>query len=169
MRRWDRDFSESSGSRQRASPRTWLRQIRIRKKRFTKCASVVNAFGQWPVFCVLTRKLFTVRKMPRFAILPAGCPASGTPTFGWEAFDDLVSRTDEPRAICCISGNARRRASRRYKASGRATFLDRKGSPRRVYAEKPREFVRRIRVYWQTWQAEIPAPKDAENNALIPH
>ena len=40
---------------------------------------------------------------------------------------------------------------------------------RRVYAEKPRGFVRRMRVYWETWQAEIPAPEDAENNTLIPH
>ena len=40
---------------------------------------------------------------------------------------------------------------------------------RRVYAEKAREFVRRIRVYWETWQAEIPAPQDAENDTLIPH
>ena len=40
---------------------------------------------------------------------------------------------------------------------------------RRVYAEKPADFVRRMCAYWEAWQAEIPAPEDAENDTLIPH
>jgi CHAD domain-containing protein len=39
---------------------------------------------------------------------------------------------------------------------------------RRIYAEKPRSFIRRIFVYWETWQAEVPAPEGAENETLIP-
>jgi CHAD domain-containing protein len=40
---------------------------------------------------------------------------------------------------------------------------------RRVHAEKPAEFVRRMHAYWEARQSEIPAPEDAENTALIPH
>ena len=40
---------------------------------------------------------------------------------------------------------------------------------RRVYAEKPGDFVRRMCAYWEAWQEEIPAPEDAENDTLIPH
>ena len=40
---------------------------------------------------------------------------------------------------------------------------------RRIYAERSRDFIRRIFVYWETWQAEIPAPEGAENKTLIPH
>jgi CHAD domain-containing protein len=29
---------------------------------------------------------------------------------------------------------------------------------RRIYAEKPRDFIKRIYVYWEIWHAEIPAP-----------
>ncbi len=39
---------------------------------------------------------------------------------------------------------------------------------RRIYAEKPRDFLRRISVYFETWQAEIPVPGDAENKILVP-
>jgi CHAD domain-containing protein len=31
---------------------------------------------------------------------------------------------------------------------------------RRVYAERPRDFVRRIQIYWRTWHGEIPSPAD---------
>ncbi|HEY5706572.1 MAG TPA: CHAD domain-containing protein [Terrimicrobiaceae bacterium] len=40
---------------------------------------------------------------------------------------------------------------------------------RRIYAEKSKDFTRRIFVYWETWQAEVPAPEGAENETLIPH
>jgi CHAD domain-containing protein len=40
---------------------------------------------------------------------------------------------------------------------------------RRVYAEKPRDFMKRVFVYWETWQAEVPAPEGAENATLIIH
>jgi CHAD domain-containing protein len=40
---------------------------------------------------------------------------------------------------------------------------------RRIYAEKPKYFIGRIFVYWETWQAEVPAPESAENETLIPH
>jgi len=40
---------------------------------------------------------------------------------------------------------------------------------RRIYAEKPRDFIRRIFVYWDTWQAEVPAPKNADIDTMIPH
>ena len=30
---------------------------------------------------------------------------------------------------------------------------------RRIYAERSRDFIRRIFVYWDTWQAEVPAPQ----------
>ena len=39
---------------------------------------------------------------------------------------------------------------------------------RRVYAEKPADFVRRMCAYWEAWQAEIPAREDAEDDTLIP-
>jgi CHAD domain-containing protein len=39
---------------------------------------------------------------------------------------------------------------------------------RRIYAEKPRDFLRRISIYFETWQAEIPVPGDAENKILVP-
>jgi CHAD domain-containing protein len=31
---------------------------------------------------------------------------------------------------------------------------------RRIYAEKPGDFVRRICVYWETWKEEVPAPAE---------
>jgi CHAD domain-containing protein len=39
---------------------------------------------------------------------------------------------------------------------------------RRIYPEKPRDFTKRILVYWETWQAEVPAPEGAESETLIP-
>jgi CHAD domain-containing protein len=39
---------------------------------------------------------------------------------------------------------------------------------RRIYAEKPRAFIRRIKVYWETWQAEISASNEATKPALLP-
>jgi CHAD domain-containing protein len=40
---------------------------------------------------------------------------------------------------------------------------------RRIYAEKSKDFIRRIFVYWDTWQAEVPAPKNADIDTMIPH
>jgi CHAD domain-containing protein len=40
---------------------------------------------------------------------------------------------------------------------------------RRIYAERPRDFIRRVFVYWDTWQAEVPAPKNADIDTMIPH
>ncbi|HEY5744119.1 MAG TPA: CHAD domain-containing protein [Terrimicrobiaceae bacterium] len=40
---------------------------------------------------------------------------------------------------------------------------------RRIYAEKPKCFIKRIFVYWNTWQAEVPAPKNADIETMIPH
>jgi CHAD domain-containing protein len=40
---------------------------------------------------------------------------------------------------------------------------------RRIYAEKSKHFVRRMLAYWETWQAEVPAPEEAEIETLIPH
>jgi CHAD domain-containing protein len=40
---------------------------------------------------------------------------------------------------------------------------------RRIYAEKSGDFIRRIFVYWDTWQAEVPAPKNADIETMIPH
>ena len=38
---------------------------------------------------------------------------------------------------------------------------------RRIYAEKSKAFVRRIKVYWETWQAEISASNKATKPALL--
>ena len=40
---------------------------------------------------------------------------------------------------------------------------------RRIYAERSRDFIRRIFTYWETWQAEVPAPKNADIDTMIPH
>jgi CHAD domain-containing protein len=40
---------------------------------------------------------------------------------------------------------------------------------RRIYAERSRDFIRRIFAYWDTWQAEVPAPKNADIDTMIPH
>jgi CHAD domain-containing protein len=40
---------------------------------------------------------------------------------------------------------------------------------RRIYAEKSGDFIRRIFVYWDIWQAEVPAPKNADIDTMIPH
>jgi len=40
---------------------------------------------------------------------------------------------------------------------------------RRIYAERSRDFIRRIFTYWDTWQAEVPAPKNADIDTMIPH
>jgi CHAD domain-containing protein len=40
---------------------------------------------------------------------------------------------------------------------------------RRIYAERSGDFIRRIFVYWDTWQAEVPAPKNADIDTMIPH
>jgi CHAD domain-containing protein len=40
---------------------------------------------------------------------------------------------------------------------------------RRIYAERSRDFLRRFFVYWDTWQAEVPAPKNADIETMIPH
>jgi CHAD domain-containing protein len=39
---------------------------------------------------------------------------------------------------------------------------------RRIYAEKPEDFIKRIFVYWDTWQAEVPAPENADIETMIP-
>ena len=40
---------------------------------------------------------------------------------------------------------------------------------RRIYAEKSKDFIKRIFVYWNTWQAEVSAPKNADIETMIPH
>lgn len=40
---------------------------------------------------------------------------------------------------------------------------------RRIYAERSKDFIRRVFVYWDTWQAEVPAPKNADIDTMIPH
>jgi CHAD domain-containing protein len=40
---------------------------------------------------------------------------------------------------------------------------------RRIYAERSKDFIRRTFVYWDTWQAEVPAPKNADIDTMIPH
>ena len=73
--------------------------------------------------------------------------------------------------LCHSYKRGRRAMSRAYDKPEETAFHEwrKRVIGRRVYAEKPGDFVRRMCAYREAWQAEIPAPEDAENDTLMPH